>query len=411
MLYLIKSFGRNGKSILKVGYTDDLNRRMSQYFYNNPCFELIAIREGDELLEDMIQVYLKFLGYQYQRNGKLNEWFIDDPKIYQIFHIHRKKLEETIWKKRDDILNLNRAGDLAIYKYLMPGRALRNTEYILAGNKVIKLKYSKIDVLYNKLTADKIIASYNHEIIDKFINEFTEDENFPRRLKLYCEFRDKYNDDEKIVKMLGELVSDNRFYTYYILFGTTGCKAKRFRDDLLKVVVADVTLSDELSKEVFKIFEPGKKYNKKEIKEKLKEIYNKLLLSKTAKATDIEEWFEVRDVNYMENGKKVHGFEIIALKKLKKKEKGKEILVSQYLSFFLFYSKLYRSSTFLLPFFFRFHTIYPSGVGVKYIPPMNNTFFLISSSLSLNTTFPCVQEESTKFLTPKPISSFPNLPK
>lgn len=315
MLYLIRSFGRDGKSILKVGYTEDINKRMNQYFYYSPGFELVATREGDELLEDMIQVYLKSLGYQYQRNGKLNEWFIDNPEIYQIFHIHRKKLEEIIWKKRDDILNLNRAGDLVIYKYLMPGRALRNTEYILIGDRIIKLKYSKTDALYSKLTADKIIASYNHEIIDKFINEFTEDENFPRRLKLYCEFRDKYNDDEKIIKMLNELISDNRFYTYYTLFGTTGCKAKRFRDDLLKVVVADVILSDELSKEVFKIFEPGKKYNKKEIKERLKGIYNKLLLSKTAKATDIEEWFKVRDINYMENGKKVHGFEIIALKK------------------------------------------------------------------------------------------------
>ena len=315
MLYLIRSFGRGGKSILKVGYTEDINKRMNQYFYYSPGFELIAAREGDELLEDMIQIYLKFLGYQYQRDGRLNEWFIDVPEIYQIFHIHRKKLEEITWRKRDEILNLSRTGDLAIYKYLMPGRTLRDTEYILASDRVIKLKYSKTDVLYNKLTSDKIIASYNHEIIDKFINEFIEDENFARRLKLYCEFRDKYNDDEKIIKIFNESISDNRFYTYYTLFGTTGCKAKRFRDDLLKVVVADVTLSDELSKEVFKTFEPGKKYNKKEIKEKLKEIYNKLLLSKTAKATDIEEWFKVRDINYMENGKKVHGFEIIALKK------------------------------------------------------------------------------------------------
>ena len=107
MLYLIKSFGRDGKSILKVGYTDDLNRRMSQYFYNNPCFELITTREGDELLEDMIQVYLKSLGYQYQRNGKLNEWFIDTPEIYQIFHIHRENLERVIWRYREKILKLN----------------------------------------------------------------------------------------------------------------------------------------------------------------------------------------------------------------------------------------------------------------------------------------------------------------
>ena len=315
MLYLIRSFGRGGKSILKVGYTEDINKRMNQYFYYSPGFELIATREGDELLEDMIQVYLKFLGYQYQRNNRLNEWFIDVPEIYQIFHTHRRKLEEIIWKKRDDILNLNRAGDLAIYKYLMPGRMLRNTEYILTGDRIIKLKYSKIDVLYSKLTTNKTVVSCGHEIIDEFMNKFNKDENFARKLKLYCEFRDRYDKEEDKLTALSDIVLDFRFNTYYTLFGTQGCKAKRFRDDLLKPEFLDNIYLDELSKEVFKIFEPGKKYNKKEIKEKLKGIYNKLLLSKTAKATDIEEWFEVRDVNYMENGKKVHGFEIIALKK------------------------------------------------------------------------------------------------
>lgn len=315
MLYLIKSFGRDGKSILKVGYTDDLNRRMSQYFYNNPCFELVATREGDELLEDMIQVYLKSLGYQYQRNGKLNEWFIDIPEIYQIFHIHQRKLEEIIWKKRDNILNLNRAGDLAIYKYLMPGRALRNTEYILASDRVIKLKYSKIDILYSKLTTDKTVVSCRHEIINEFMNKFTEDENFPRRLKLYCEFRDEYRDREEIIGILNKSIRDNRFNTYYTLFGTQGCKAKRFRDDSLKLVVIDTTHFDELDKEVYNNFQTGERLSRKEIKGMLKNIYLKLSLSRTAKASDLGEWFDLRPINYMKNGEKVNGFEIIALKK------------------------------------------------------------------------------------------------
>ena len=47
MLYLIRSFSRGGKSILKVGYTEDINKRMNQYFYYSPGFELIATREGD----------------------------------------------------------------------------------------------------------------------------------------------------------------------------------------------------------------------------------------------------------------------------------------------------------------------------------------------------------------------------
>ena len=47
-----------GKSILKVGY---LNKRMYQYFSANPGFDVLGIREGDEILEDMIQIYLTYL--------------------------------------------------------------------------------------------------------------------------------------------------------------------------------------------------------------------------------------------------------------------------------------------------------------------------------------------------------------
>ena len=44
MLYLIRSWGR-GKSILKIGYTSNLPKRMENY-YSNPLFEKISAREG-----------------------------------------------------------------------------------------------------------------------------------------------------------------------------------------------------------------------------------------------------------------------------------------------------------------------------------------------------------------------------
>ena len=85
-----------GKSILKVGYTDDLNKRMYQYFSTNPGFDVLGIREGDEILEDMIQIYLTYLGYQQKIGGRLNEWFEDDPEVQQIFHISQDRLERML---------------------------------------------------------------------------------------------------------------------------------------------------------------------------------------------------------------------------------------------------------------------------------------------------------------------------
>ena len=103
MLYLIKSYGPKGRlePIYKVGYTNYFEKRLNQYFSHNPFIELISTREGDEELETLIHVCLYSLGYKFQRNGRLNEWFCGDlSKIQYIFHstkyilrIFLKKLE------------------------------------------------------------------------------------------------------------------------------------------------------------------------------------------------------------------------------------------------------------------------------------------------------------------------------
>ena len=54
---------------------------------------------------------------------------------------------------------------------------------------------------------------------------------------------------------------------------------------------------------------------KTEIKERLRQIYQEVDYKKTAKATDLEEWFEVKEVNITDtNGKRGKGFEILSTK-------------------------------------------------------------------------------------------------
>ena len=54
MIYLIRSYGKDEQTALKIGFASDLEIRMSQYFYMNPFFEKVSSREGDELLEDLL---------------------------------------------------------------------------------------------------------------------------------------------------------------------------------------------------------------------------------------------------------------------------------------------------------------------------------------------------------------------
>ena len=96
MIYLIRTYGDEGKSALKVGFASDLERRLSQYFYMNPLFEFVSSREGDEILEDLLHYYLYYKGFQYKIDGKLNEWFIDDPEVIRIFDISIEDLEKEL---------------------------------------------------------------------------------------------------------------------------------------------------------------------------------------------------------------------------------------------------------------------------------------------------------------------------
>jgi len=101
MLYLIRSFGKN-KTALKIGFTDNIENRMNIYKAHNPFFELISTREGTFIEEAYIHLYLEALGY---KEDFLNEWFIDTPEIYQIFHerILSTKVKRTIWRNRDNL--------------------------------------------------------------------------------------------------------------------------------------------------------------------------------------------------------------------------------------------------------------------------------------------------------------------
>lgn len=99
MLYLIRSWGRKG-SILKVGYTSNLQRRMENYYHSNPLFEKISERNGSLIDEKRLQMYLELSGYKY---NLLDEWFIDCPEVLTLFHESQEKISRILWRYRDSV--------------------------------------------------------------------------------------------------------------------------------------------------------------------------------------------------------------------------------------------------------------------------------------------------------------------
>lgn len=323
MLYLIRSYMKLGKSILKVGYTDDVNKRMGQYFSTNPGFDVLGIRGGDEILEDMIQIYLTYLGYQRRIGGRLNEWFDDRPEVQQIFHISRNRLERILWRSREKVFNLTRTTHLNIYEYLREKNldSYSGVNYKLDENSnIIPIKYNKLDLYYQTNIINKNLDIETEptgiDDLDNFIEEFYSTGNFSNRMKAYCEFVDQHKKNNYIMGIVDIRIPDPKFKSYYNLFGTSGCRARSYRDDRINTIIDSRIKINNLSTKVSEMFKIGKRYSRKDIKLLLSQIYSSLEIKKIAKANDLEKWFEVKEVKFPDaTGKWIHGFEILAVKK------------------------------------------------------------------------------------------------
>lgn len=109
MLYLIKLKGKTN-TLLKIGYTKDIDKRLKTYKTHNPLIELVDIKEGNTIDESCLHNKLKEYLFD---NSK--EWFIENDEIYHIWNTYNKVLTKEqeefvlkikIFKKLIELANL-----------------------------------------------------------------------------------------------------------------------------------------------------------------------------------------------------------------------------------------------------------------------------------------------------------------
>ena len=135
--------------------------------------------------------------------------------------------------------------------------------------------------------------------------------SFSNRLQKLCISED-FSEDEK--KLMAQQVSE-RFDKYYNILGPEVCKACGYRSTDLNRRIEVLTSEDNIIKEFCMKFKVGNRYTNSQAKQMVKDIYDRLGLYKSPKATDIFEYFEVKRVSmFDENKKKINGIEILAIK-------------------------------------------------------------------------------------------------
>ena len=154
-------------------------------------------------------------------------------------------------------------------------------------------------------------------IIDEFLEgKFYSTGNFSKKMRAYCEFVDKYKEDTYIMGIVNAKITDPKFRSYYNLLGTEGCRANSFQESIIKSILMDNVNKDILSIEIYNTFKPGTRMLKKDIKQMLGDIYNKINISMSPKAIDLGKWFEINNTKITnKEGKRESAFEILAIKK------------------------------------------------------------------------------------------------
>ena len=153
-----------------------------------------------------------------------------------------------------------------------------------------------IDSLY-VVEENKELRDKYDNIIDQFMEtKFLTTGIFSDKLKYYCEFMDEYRDNEYIRNQIKYKIPDLRYSNFYMLFGSNKCRALHYKEYALVKLMLNITKEDRIRDAVFNTFLIGNKYLYRDIKSMLVSIYESLEISSKPKASDLEEWFDVKNV-------------------------------------------------------------------------------------------------------------------
>jgi len=162
---------------------------------------------------------------------------------------------------------------------------------------------------------DKISENLEDKEVDDAIKTFEELPQFPDKLRFACEDCLSNLSEAQFSRFVDLLPTD--FQNYIRVLGTSRCWNLGYRKGNIEgeynSIIGNQELKPDLSEEINRVFSVGQRISKANIKETLRSIYTGLGYSKTPKATDLEEYFELRScqITNSETGKIDNGFEII----------------------------------------------------------------------------------------------------
>lgn len=367
MIYLVKAAYLDEtdtpRKCLKIGYAKDINSRMSGSGYgtsNNLNVILIDSRKGDLGLEFLFHKYYKDKIIKIKGN---QEWMEYDEKIIEDFKTIQAKdllLSEyssnpiessfcnVIYDHFCDGFNLSlivslfqrRPGNdmYEMMEEFLKCRVFMVSDFEDLNEKLISF-FPKATIDKNKFIEDLEISLRNYIIIEeipakKRLEEIQLDdkdmlEKLNQLRNFYYSTSKSFHDNMKLIcetlldpSWVGYLyISDLywlplNFRNCLYLVGPERIRANGYIEAEVLKEIKLYTEDDSLIIELKEKFIIGNRYSLKETKEMIGDIYKKLGIKQTPKASDLEKYFNLREIKINDpiSNKRIAGYEILSLK-------------------------------------------------------------------------------------------------
>jgi hypothetical protein len=304
MIYLIcqPSF-KNDHISLKIGYASSLEARYKQYEACTPSFKKISSRFGDRDEEPLIHRYFHGLS---DINFIKSEWYeIHKDKLDWFIEEFKKDYSEMEKAILDDFTNIS----VPLYKYF--SKKYPTDPRVVEFDKKSMGLNRKINLLYRKLIQNFPELSEN---IIKFLKQMGDIPLSSDRLKLLCETR--FNSDVQTIMVLKLISNDESVYYPYISLGPDRCKELNYNMEKIGWEInhgwGSVKI-DTILDEIYKEFHVGDIISNTDIKQKLRDIYLRIGYSRTPKAVNLKEFFEIKKCHLTDKstGSRDHGYKLL----------------------------------------------------------------------------------------------------
>ena len=173
--------------------------------------------------------------------------------------------------------------------------------------------FAAINKKFSQTNDSSSMYGINKLVMD-FMKIYETKKNMAEKFKLLCE--NEFSKEEMEV-ILSQLVDSDIVKSYYLILGPQKLRALGYNYTYIKNELGIVSFSSEvLINTIYSNFKIGEKWKVSDIKEKLANLYKSISYNKTPKATDLEDFFEVKEckisiTDKSGNKKRIRGYELI----------------------------------------------------------------------------------------------------